>query len=316
MSDGSIRNGYTIRVMNKEHADKAYELGTTHGDARLAVAGARGCGRCRTLWRHRRTAWATYRVFVQLPRARRRRRASDARPSSSTRPRHRRRRRPSARSSGGPSDERGYDRSRCHARTLDPLAVRRRFLVVVAAVNGAHDLVRAELRWTGSPPTRPTTRASPTTSNLEAALAPGRAWLAADGSPLGSAREAARPSSMLTDAQGRPVTDAAVGVAVRAADLRRARISRSSCRPAAPGHYRGELRRCRCPASGTCMPTLRRGDDLFVHEQRIVAALIMATTATAPSVAPASAGRRAGRRSTSTSVRAPGAGRAGRTSCT
>ena len=42
MSDGSIRNGYTIRVMNKQHAAKGYEL------ARRRHRGPAQRGRART----------------------------------------------------------------------------------------------------------------------------------------------------------------------------------------------------------------------------------------------------------------------------
>jgi cytochrome c oxidase accessory protein FixG len=67
MADGSIRNGYTIRVMNKEHAAKTYELGTTQGDARLAVQGHEGAGAVVTLAAPP-DGVGTYHVFVQLPR--------------------------------------------------------------------------------------------------------------------------------------------------------------------------------------------------------------------------------------------------------
>jgi cytochrome c oxidase accessory protein FixG len=67
MADGSIRNGYTIRVMNKEHATKSYGLGSSQADAHLAVQGVEGSGRTVSL-----TAppdgVATYHVFVHLPR--------------------------------------------------------------------------------------------------------------------------------------------------------------------------------------------------------------------------------------------------------
>jgi cytochrome c oxidase accessory protein FixG len=67
MSDGSIRNGYTIRVMNKNHAPKTYVLALQGGDGRLAVQGREGHGPAVTL-----TAppdgVGSHRVFVQLPR--------------------------------------------------------------------------------------------------------------------------------------------------------------------------------------------------------------------------------------------------------
>lgn len=68
LADGSIRNGYTIRVMNKEHATKTFELALPAGDGRIAVQGREGEGASVSL-----TAppggVATYHVFVQLPRA-------------------------------------------------------------------------------------------------------------------------------------------------------------------------------------------------------------------------------------------------------
>ena len=69
MSDGSIRNGYTIRVMNKEHAPKSYELGLRGAEGSIAVQGVEGQGRDRDARPHRRTAWPRHHVFVQLPRA-------------------------------------------------------------------------------------------------------------------------------------------------------------------------------------------------------------------------------------------------------
>ena len=44
LSDGSIRNGYTIRVMNKEHAAKDYELSVAGTAAGSAVQGHDGHG--------------------------------------------------------------------------------------------------------------------------------------------------------------------------------------------------------------------------------------------------------------------------------
>jgi cytochrome c oxidase accessory protein FixG len=68
MSDGSIRNGYTIRVMNKQHAEKAYELALAGTEGRLSLVGEEGQAAAVTL-----TAppdgMGTHRVFVQLPRA-------------------------------------------------------------------------------------------------------------------------------------------------------------------------------------------------------------------------------------------------------
>ena len=68
MTDGSIRNGYTIRVMNKEHVIKSYELGTAPGSAHLAVQGVEGGGPAVPLSAPP-DGVATYHVFVQLPRS-------------------------------------------------------------------------------------------------------------------------------------------------------------------------------------------------------------------------------------------------------
>ena len=68
MSDGSIRNGYMIRVMNKEHAPKSYELALRGAEGSIAVQGVEGHGPTATL-----TAppggVASHHVFVLLPRA-------------------------------------------------------------------------------------------------------------------------------------------------------------------------------------------------------------------------------------------------------
>jgi polyferredoxin len=66
LSDGSIRNGYTIRVMNKEHVAKEYLL-TLQGGGRISVQGREGQTQGVPL-----TAppdgFGTHRVFVQVPR--------------------------------------------------------------------------------------------------------------------------------------------------------------------------------------------------------------------------------------------------------
>jgi cytochrome c oxidase accessory protein FixG len=67
MSDGSIRNGYGIRVMNKEHAEKAYSLAVEGGGGRLSVLGQDGYGDTVTLLAPA-DGVATYHVFLQLPR--------------------------------------------------------------------------------------------------------------------------------------------------------------------------------------------------------------------------------------------------------
>jgi cytochrome c oxidase accessory protein FixG len=68
MSDGSIRNGYVIRVMNKEHAPKTWELGLSAADGRIAVQGAEGLGPT-ALLDAPPGGVASHHVFVQLPRA-------------------------------------------------------------------------------------------------------------------------------------------------------------------------------------------------------------------------------------------------------
>src|SRR3954453_10872370 len=42
--DGSIRNTYTVRVMNKEHVEKVYRLGVEGMGAQIAVMGQEGAG--------------------------------------------------------------------------------------------------------------------------------------------------------------------------------------------------------------------------------------------------------------------------------
>jgi cytochrome c oxidase accessory protein FixG len=68
LADGSIRNGYTVRVMNKEHAPKTYELGLQGAEGRVTVQGGESQARSVTLAAHPGGV-ATHRVFVQLPRA-------------------------------------------------------------------------------------------------------------------------------------------------------------------------------------------------------------------------------------------------------
>jgi cytochrome c oxidase accessory protein FixG len=68
LSDGSIRNGYTIRLMNKERMAKAYELSVDGHDGRLSVVGQEGHAPVVTL-QAPPDGVSTHRVFVQLPRA-------------------------------------------------------------------------------------------------------------------------------------------------------------------------------------------------------------------------------------------------------
>ncbi len=68
MADGSIRNGYSIRVMNKEHTEKAFDLTVPGQDGQLSVLGQDGHGDSVRL-RAPPDGVATYHVFLQLPRA-------------------------------------------------------------------------------------------------------------------------------------------------------------------------------------------------------------------------------------------------------
>ncbi|MFL5336177.1 MAG: cytochrome c oxidase accessory protein CcoG [Geminicoccaceae bacterium] len=66
LSDGSIRNGYTIRVMNKEHVAKDYLL-TSQGGGRISVQGREGQSQAVPL-KAPPDGFGTHRVFVQAPR--------------------------------------------------------------------------------------------------------------------------------------------------------------------------------------------------------------------------------------------------------
>jgi len=68
MADGSIRNGYSIRVMNKEHTEKAFDLTVPGQAGQLSVLGQDGHGDGVRL-RAPPDGVATYHVFLQLPRA-------------------------------------------------------------------------------------------------------------------------------------------------------------------------------------------------------------------------------------------------------
>jgi cytochrome c oxidase accessory protein FixG len=67
LSDGSIRNGYTVRVMNKERSEKAYRLGVDHAGALLSALGQEGHADAITLLAPP-DGVSTHHVFVQLPR--------------------------------------------------------------------------------------------------------------------------------------------------------------------------------------------------------------------------------------------------------
>lgn len=68
MADGSIRNGYVIRVMNKAHQEKTYALSAKGVDGILSVLGQDGRGEAVKLVAPP-DGVATYHVFLQLPRA-------------------------------------------------------------------------------------------------------------------------------------------------------------------------------------------------------------------------------------------------------
>ena len=68
LSDGSIRNGYTIRVMNKSTRPKAFELAVAGHAGPAQRAGGEDGPRRRCSAAAPPTASATYRVFLHLPR--------------------------------------------------------------------------------------------------------------------------------------------------------------------------------------------------------------------------------------------------------
>jgi cytochrome c oxidase accessory protein FixG len=68
LSDGSIRNGYTLRLMNMERAEKRFVLGVAGEEARINVLGQGGHGSTVTLAAPP-DGVASYRIYVQLPRS-------------------------------------------------------------------------------------------------------------------------------------------------------------------------------------------------------------------------------------------------------
>jgi polyferredoxin len=68
MSDGSIRNGYTVRLINKQRAERVFRLGAAGVDGRLSVVGQPSHGATLTL-PVPPDGVATHRIFLQLPRA-------------------------------------------------------------------------------------------------------------------------------------------------------------------------------------------------------------------------------------------------------
>ena len=69
LSDGSIRNGYTIKILNKTRDDRSYLLGVEGLTApELSVVGQEGSGGAAIL-EARRDSVASYKVHLKLPRA-------------------------------------------------------------------------------------------------------------------------------------------------------------------------------------------------------------------------------------------------------
>ncbi len=67
LADGSIRDGYTIKIMNKEHAEKSYRLSLAEGEGLLALAGEGGAGTALDLAAPP-DGVGTHRVYLRLPR--------------------------------------------------------------------------------------------------------------------------------------------------------------------------------------------------------------------------------------------------------
>ena len=143
------------------------------------------------------------------------------------------------------------------------------FFAVVVAVNGAM-IWLALSSWTGLAANQPYDQGPAIQPQPGGGAAPGGARLAAPARrAAGARRRRARSSCVLLDAAGRPVTDAQVVVGVRAADQRGPRIFAVVMPEASPGDYRASFE---LPLIGAwnLHATIRRGDDLFVHEQRVM----------------------------------------------
>ncbi len=67
LADGSIRNGYTIKVMNKAHAETTYRLGLADGEGLLTLAGQGGASATLDLAAPP-DGVGTHRVYLRLPR--------------------------------------------------------------------------------------------------------------------------------------------------------------------------------------------------------------------------------------------------------
>ena len=140
------------------------------------------------------------------------------------------------------------------------------FFVVVATVNGVM-IWYALSSWTGLAANQAYDNGLTYNQNLAAASR----QAALGWRPTLSVQVGAQGGEVeleLADAQGRPVTDAAVVVAFERPTFEGADFT-VELRPVAPGHYRGSFD-APLPGAWNLHATLRRGDDLFVHEQRIV----------------------------------------------
>jgi cytochrome c oxidase accessory protein FixG len=67
LADGSIRNGYTIKIMNKEHAAKSYRLSLAEGEGLLTLAG-QGSAASGVELMAPPDGVGTHRVYLRLPR--------------------------------------------------------------------------------------------------------------------------------------------------------------------------------------------------------------------------------------------------------
>jgi cytochrome c oxidase accessory protein FixG len=67
LADGSIRNGYTVRILNKERAEKRYRLGVAEGQGLLTLAGQGGAAASLDLLAPP-DGVGTHRVYLRLPR--------------------------------------------------------------------------------------------------------------------------------------------------------------------------------------------------------------------------------------------------------
>lgn len=70
LSDGQIRNAYTIHILNKTHESRDFALAVSGlAGATLAVAGAEAAPATRIVLAAKPDAVASYRVFVTVPAA-------------------------------------------------------------------------------------------------------------------------------------------------------------------------------------------------------------------------------------------------------